>query len=107
LPDSRAVYIGWRGLLEQAGEESDVKVQESAFTQVAALQAGQGGCRVVYINNEPIQLRAAGLDVNVIAVSDYLRWWQMASSPTRRPSKRTRSCVRSLVRACCAFKGRA
>src|SRR5512139_1913315 len=58
-----ASYVGWRGLLEVAGlKESDVKVQDIGFTQAAALQQGKVDAAVVYINNEPIQLRAAGLD---------------------------------------------
>ncbi len=68
-----ASYIGWRGLLEKAGlQESDMKVQDIGFTQVAALQQGKVDAAVVYVNNEPLQLQAAGLDVNVIPVSDYI-----------------------------------
>jgi NitT/TauT family transport system substrate-binding protein len=66
-----ASYVGWRGLLEKAGlKESDVKVQDIGFTQAAALQQGTVDAVVGYTNNEPIVLRAAGMDVNVIPVSD-------------------------------------
>jgi NitT/TauT family transport system substrate-binding protein len=68
-----ASYIGWRGLLYKANiKEADIKTQDIGFTQVAALQQGKVDAVVGYINNEPIQLRAAGLNVNVIAVSDYV-----------------------------------
>jgi NitT/TauT family transport system substrate-binding protein len=64
-----ASYIGWRGLLYKSGiDESQIKTQDIGFTQVAALQQGKVDAAVVYINNEPIQLRAAGLNVNVIDV---------------------------------------
>jgi NitT/TauT family transport system substrate-binding protein len=64
-----ASYIGWRGLLYKAGiDEAQIKTQDIGFTQVAALQQGKVDAAVVYINNEPIQLRAAGLNVNVIDV---------------------------------------
>jgi NitT/TauT family transport system substrate-binding protein len=68
-----ASYIGWRGLLYKAGlNESDIETQDIGFTQVAALQQGQVDAVVVYVNNEPIQLRAAGLAINEIDVSDYV-----------------------------------
>jgi NitT/TauT family transport system substrate-binding protein len=68
-----ASYIGWRGLLYKAGiQESQIKTQDIGFTQVAAIQQGKVDAAVVYINNEPIQLRAAGLDVNVIDVSAFV-----------------------------------
>jgi NitT/TauT family transport system substrate-binding protein len=68
-----ASYIGWRGLLYKANiKEADIQTQDIGFTQVAALQQGKVDAVVGYLNNEPIQLRAAGLSVNVIAVSDYV-----------------------------------
>ncbi len=68
-----ASYIGWRGLLYKANiKESDIKTQDIGFTQVAALQQGKVDAIVGYTNNEPLQLAAAGLQVNVIAVSDYV-----------------------------------
>jgi NitT/TauT family transport system substrate-binding protein len=82
-----ASYVGWRGLLEQAGlKESDVKVQDIGFTQVAALQQGKVDAAVVYINNEPITSH----------------WWRTASSPTRRPSRRIQSWCAASCELYCA-----
>ncbi len=68
-----ASYIGWRGLLYKANiKESDIKTQDIGFTQVAALQQGKVDAIVGYTNNEPLQLLAAGLKINVIPVSDYV-----------------------------------
>ncbi len=95
-----ASYIGWRGLLEQAGlKESDVKVQDIGFTQAAALQQGKVDAAVVYINNEPIQLRAAGLDVNVIPVSDYLSLVANGIITNEKTIQENPQLVRSFVRA--------
>src|SRR5512139_1561105 len=93
-----ASYIGWRGLLDQAGlKESDVKVQDIGFTQAAALQQGKVDAAVVYINNEPIQLRAAGLDVNVIPVSDYISLVANGIITNENPQL-VRSFVRAILR---------
>jgi NitT/TauT family transport system substrate-binding protein len=95
-----ASYVGWRGLLEQAGvKESDVKVQDIGFTQVAALQQGKVDAAVVYINNEPIQLRAAGLDVNVIPVSDYVSLVANGIITNDKTIQENPQLVRSFVRA--------
>jgi NitT/TauT family transport system substrate-binding protein len=68
-----ASYIGWRGLLYTANiAESAIKTQDIGFTQVAALQQGKVDAIVGYTNNEPLQLLAAGLKINVIPVSDYV-----------------------------------
>jgi NitT/TauT family transport system substrate-binding protein len=67
-----ASYIGFRALLSSAGlQESDVTLDSIGFAQVEALAAGQEQAAVVYITNEPIQLRAQGIPVDVIPVSDY------------------------------------
>ncbi len=95
-----ASYIGWRGLLDQAGlKETDVKVQDIGFTQAAALQQGKVDAAVVYINNEPIQLRAAGLDVNVIPVSDYISLVANGIITNEQTIKEKPELVRGFVRA--------
>lgn len=68
-----ASYIGWKALVYAAGiDESKVTVKEIGFTQVAAVQQGLVDAAMVYIANEPNQLRSQGIEVNVIEVSDYI-----------------------------------
>ena len=67
-----ASYVGFRALLDQANlEESDVTLDSIGFNQVEAVAADQVEAAVVYVNNEPYQLRKLGYEVNVISVSDY------------------------------------
>lgn len=68
-----ASFIGWKALVYSAGiDESAVDVKEIGFTQAAAVQQGAVDGAMVYIANEPIQLRNQGLNVSVIEVSDYI-----------------------------------
>jgi NitT/TauT family transport system substrate-binding protein len=95
-----ASYIGWRGLLYKAGiPESSVKTQDIGFTQVAAIQQNQVDAAVVYVNNEPIQLRAAGIDVNVIDVSDYVSIVANGIVTNETTIKEKPELIRGLVRA--------
>ncbi len=95
-----ASYIGWRGLLDKAGlKESDVKAQDIGFTQAAALQQGKVDAAVGYSNNEPIVLRAAGMDVNVIPVSDYLSMVANGIVTNEKTLQDNPQLVRSFVRA--------
>ncbi len=67
-----ATYTGWRALLYGAGiKEQDVKVQDVGFAQVAAVTQGVVDAAAGYANNEPVQMRIAGKDINVIQVWDY------------------------------------
>lgn len=69
-----ASYIGLRALLAAGGlKESDVTLDSIGFNQVEVLTAGQDEAVVVYVSNEPVQLRARGDEVNVIAVADYVQ----------------------------------
>jgi NitT/TauT family transport system substrate-binding protein len=73
-----ASYIGLQALL-QAGNlgEEDIILDSIGFNQVEALAAGQEDAVVIYVNNEPHQLRSLGYDVTVIRVADYA---QLASN---------------------------
>ena len=95
-----ASYVGWRGLLSQAGiSESDVKTQDIGFTQVAALQQGAVDAAVGYVNNEPIQLEAAGIDVDVIPVSDYVSMVANGVVTNEKTIGENPGLVRGFVRA--------
>lgn len=73
-----ANYVGLRALLSEAKmSESDVKLDSIGFNQVDLLAAGKQDIIVGYTANEPIQLRARGIPVTEIRVSDYV---QLASN---------------------------
>jgi NitT/TauT family transport system substrate-binding protein len=68
-----ASLVGWKALIQEAGlDESNITVEEIGFTQAAALQQGTVDAAVVYIANEPIQLRNQGIEVKVFEISDYI-----------------------------------
>ena len=73
-----ANYVGLRALLFEAKmSESDVKLDSIGFNQVELLATGDHDIIVGYTANEPIQLRARGIPVTEIRVSDYV---QLASN---------------------------
>lgn len=66
-------FIGWKAMAYAAGiDEKAVTLEEIGFTQAAAVQQGLVDAAMVYIANEPIQLRNEGIEVEVIEVSDYI-----------------------------------
>ena len=69
-----ANYVGLRAMLSAAGvAEADLTLDSIGFNQVAALAADQEDAVVGYETNEPIQLRAQGYEVRVMAVADYVK----------------------------------
>lgn len=71
---SGASYIGLRALLDAGGlTEKDVTIDVIGFNQVEALATGQEDAVVIYVANEPVQLKAKGYDINVMKVADYLK----------------------------------
>jgi NitT/TauT family transport system substrate-binding protein len=69
-----ASYIGLRAMLNAAGiSEMDVTLDSIGFNQVEALAVDQVEVVTGYINNEPVQLRAQGYEVNILRVADYVQ----------------------------------
>ncbi len=67
-----ASYIGLRALLSAANlKESDVTLDSIGFNQVETLVSDKEQAVVVYTNNEPIQLRLMGYQIDEIRVRDY------------------------------------
>src|SRR5512144_599749 len=73
-----ASYVGLLAMLYEAKmSEKDVTLDAIGFNQVDLLASGQQEIVVGYTANEPIQLRARGIPVTEIRVSDYV---QLASN---------------------------
>ncbi len=67
-----ASYIGYRALLAAEGiDEDEIDLQVIGYNAVTEIYEGNVEASVIYVNNEPLQLEALGLDVNVIPVADY------------------------------------
>lgn len=68
-----ASYVAWKALVYAADlDENAIRLESIGFTQAEALSQGQVDAAVVYIANEPVQLTRAGMEVDVIQVSDYI-----------------------------------
>lgn len=66
-------FVAWKAMLHETGlDESSVTLEEIGFTQVAALQQGSIDAAMVFIANEPVQLRNQGIEVDLFEVSDYV-----------------------------------
>ena len=66
-----STYIGYKAILyANKIDESKVNAQEIGFTQAQSVQAGKVDAAVGFTNNEPVQLKAQGVDVDVLKVSD-------------------------------------
>jgi NitT/TauT family transport system substrate-binding protein len=73
-----ASYVGLRALLSAGGlKEEDVTLDSIGYNQVEALVSGQEEAVAIYANNEPIQLRHQGYQVDLLRVADYV---QLASN---------------------------
>ncbi len=69
---SGASYIGLEALLATAGlSDSDISLEATGFTQVETLMTDRVDAVVIYTTNEPAQLEAQNVPVNLIRVSDY------------------------------------
>ncbi|HSJ58739.1 MAG TPA: ABC transporter substrate-binding protein, partial [Anaerolineae bacterium] len=95
-----ASYIGWRALLSEAGiAETEVELVSIGYTQVAAVSEGQVDAAVCYAMNEPVQMRVAGDEVDVIYVSDYINLVSNGLITNDRTIRDSPGLVEGMVRA--------
>ena len=95
-----ASYVGFRALLHAVGlTEQQLTLESIGFNQVEVLAAEQVEAAVVYANNEPLQLEARGVPVELFRVADYV---QLASNGLLTNENTLRSnpeLVRGMIRA--------
>jgi NitT/TauT family transport system substrate-binding protein len=66
-------YVGWKALVYATGlNEKAVNLKQLGFTLAESIQQGVVDAAVVYVVNEPVQLRTIGMDIDVIEVSSYI-----------------------------------
>ncbi len=67
-----ASYLGWLAFLKQVGiPAADIDLQVIGYTQVPSLVEGRVDAAISYAMNEPVQLKAAGHEVNVFYLDSY------------------------------------
>lgn len=95
-----ASYVAWEALVYAVGlDETAIRLESIGFTQSEAISQGQVDAAVVYITNEPVQLTQAGMDVDVIQVSDYIDLVANGLITNETVIQENPDLVRRLVRA--------
>ncbi|MFP3853704.1 MAG: ABC transporter substrate-binding protein [Anaerolineales bacterium] len=95
-----ASYIGLIALLRAGGlTVDDVQLDSIGFNQVEALATGQDDAVVVYANNEPIQLRAQGYEIDVLRVSDHVELASNGLITNERTIQENPELVQGMIQA--------
>jgi NitT/TauT family transport system substrate-binding protein len=97
---SGASYIGLRALLSAGGlTEKDITLDTIGFNQVEALAADREQAVVIYVANEPVQLRSQGIDINVLRVADYMQLVSNGLITNQETLDKNPDLVRRMVKA--------
>jgi len=100
IPAPGASYNGWLALLHATGiDEEDVPIEFIGYTQVASLTEGRIDAAVVYGANEPVQLRQAGYEPNIMYVADYMNLVSNGIITNEKTIEERPELVTSLIRA--------
>lgn len=95
-----ANYIGMEALAGQTGlQTGDYSLVSIGFTQVESLVSNTVDAVVVYLANEPVQLRERGYEIDVIAVRDYIDLIGNCLVTNETTMQNDPELVRSVVRA--------
>ena len=95
-----ASYIGWRALLEATSlDEKQIELVTVGYNQVAALEAGQVDAALCYAMNEPVQMRSAGKQVDIMYVADYANLISNGLITNEKSIQERPELVRGMVRA--------
>ena len=95
-----ASYIGAVALLSAGGlVEQDVTLDAIGFNQVEGITSGREQAAVVYLANEPVQLRALGQEVSVLKTADYLELVANGLITNEKMLAEQPEVVRGMVRA--------
>ncbi len=95
-----ANYVGLRAFLLASGlKESDVTLDSIGFNQVEALVSDKEQAIVVYSANEPIQLRAQGVEINSLQVADAVKLASNGVITNEKTILENPELVRSFVQA--------
>jgi NitT/TauT family transport system substrate-binding protein len=97
---SGASYIGLRALLQAGGlQEKDVTLDVVGFNQIEALTADREQAIVVYNANEPTQLAADGVEINLMRSSDYMQLVGNGLITNETTLQKNPALVRGMVKA--------
>lgn len=95
-----ATYVAYEGLLNANGLTADqITLEEVGFNQVEVLRTDQVAAALVYVNNEPVQLRALGEEINLINVSDYVDMVASGIVTNEQYAAENPAQVRAFIRA--------
>lgn len=95
-----ATYTAWRALLyTQKIDPGTINVQNIGFTQVKALTQGTVDAVGVYANNEPVQLKLAGKNINEIRIWEYAHLVGNGVTTNEETIQKKPDLVRRFVRA--------